>query len=356
MSNKTILFTGGGSAGHVTPNIGIINELDKNKWDIHYIGSKHGIEKELILKVNVKYHSISTGKLRRYLTLENVKDLFRVMKGTWDARRLVRKINPAIVFSKGGFVSVPVVIAARSLQIPVYLHESDITPGLANKIAGKFATKIFTSFEEAATFFPSSKTKVVGSPIRRELFTGNKLRGLDWLRFDTKLPILTIMGGSLGARKINEVVRESLPELLQNFQVVHLCGKGNLDNQLNNLRGYKQFEYIHEELADILSATDYVVTRGGSNAIFEFLSLQIPMIIVPLSKSQSRGDQILNAKSFEEKGYSFVLEEENLTKAIFLDYMDKVKGEGGNIKIRMKEAAKTDALTLLVKEINDVYD
>lgn len=268
MPNKKIVFTGGGSAGHVTPNIAIISEL-KN-WDIHYIGSQKGIEKELIEKINIPYYGISSGKLRRYIDFENVVDMFRVIKGCAEARAVLKKLKPNLIFSKGGFVSVPVIIAARSLGIPIFIHESDMTPGLANKISTRFATKIFTSFSETKEFFPEDKTTVIGSPIRREIVTGSAKKGREFLRFDDKRPILTIMGGSLGAKKINEVVRGSIEQFTKQYQVVHLCGKNNTEQHFSSVPGYRQFEYIHEELADILAATDFVISRGGQIRFLNF--------------------------------------------------------------------------------------
>jgi UDP-N-acetylglucosamine--N-acetylmuramyl-(pentapeptide) pyrophosphoryl-undecaprenol N-acetylglucosamine transferase len=351
MAKKTIVFTGGGSAGHVTPNIGIMNEMDHQKWDIKYIGSKKGIEKELIQKINIQYYEISSGKLRRYIDFENVKDIFRVLKGCLEARRILKKIRPHLVFSKGGFVSVPIIVAARSLGIPIFIHESDMTPGLANKISQRFATKIFTSFEETEKFFPKNQTKAIGSPIRKEILNGSPDKGRRFLGFDQKLPVLTIMGGSLGAKKINQAVRESIQDLTSKYQIVHLCGKGNVDQTLVGLPGYKQFEYIHEELPDILAATDTVITRGGSNAIFEFLALKIPMLIIPLGKAQSRGDQILNAKSFEEKGYSLTLEEENLTKETMKQTLEKLEKNRDKFKITMANSVQGQAIKLILEEI-----
>ncbi|WP_163100301.1 undecaprenyldiphospho-muramoylpentapeptide beta-N-acetylglucosaminyltransferase [Peribacillus alkalitolerans] len=353
MSEKTIVFTGGGSAGHVTPNIAIIQEIRCKDWDIHYIGSKKGIEKELIQKINIPYHGISSGKLRRYIDFENVVDVFRVLKGCFEARGVLRKLKPDLVFSKGGFVSVPVVIAAKSLNIPIFLHESDMTPGLANKISQRFATKIFTSFDETKNYFPQSKTQAIGSPIRREVIQGTADKGKKFLGFNDRLPILTIMGGSLGAKKINETVRASLDHLLKSYQVVHLCGKNNLDSSLTMLPGYKQFEYVHEELADILAATDLVITRGGSNAIFEFLALRIPMLIIPLSKQQSRGDQILNAESFKEKGYALTIEEENLTYDSLISHLEILKEKREVYKNNMRISKKDDALITLLNEIEE---
>ncbi|MBU9712622.1 undecaprenyldiphospho-muramoylpentapeptide beta-N-acetylglucosaminyltransferase [Evansella tamaricis] len=351
---KTIVFTGGGSAGHVTPNIAIINELDTSKWDIHYIGSYEGIEKDLIGNLTIPYHGISSGKLRRYFDRKNFTDTVRVLKGILGARKILKKVKPKLVFSKGGFVTVPVVIAAKSLKIPVFLHESDITPGLANKIANRFATRIFTSFEEAAAHFPQEKATVVGSPIRKDLFEGNREKGLKFLDFDGGKPVLTIMGGSLGAKKINETVRGALPELLAKYQIVHLCGKNNLDDSLEGKPGYRQFEYVHGELADILAVTDFVITRGGSNAIFEFLNLRIPMLIIPLTRKQSRGDQILNAKSFQKKGYSLMLEEEDLHEESLLDLLANLRENQETFKAKMSEAVSQDTVSYLIQEMENI--
>ncbi|MDZ5471483.1 undecaprenyldiphospho-muramoylpentapeptide beta-N-acetylglucosaminyltransferase [Bacillus sp. 31A1R] len=354
MAKKTIVFTGGGSAGHVTPNIAIINDINKQDWDIQYIGSKQGIEKDLIEKMNIPYFGISSGKLRRYLDFENIVDIFRVLKGCVEARTLLRKLKPHVVFSKGGFVSVPVIVAARTLKIPIFIHESDMTPGLANKISQRFASKIFTSFEETKQYFPGDKTTVIGSPIRKEILSGSREGGRSFLGFRRDKPILTIMGGSLGSKKINESIRHSLKELTKNYQIVHLCGKNNLDQSLLDVTGYKQFEYVNEELPDILAATDIVITRGGSNSIFEFLALQIPMLIIPLTLQQSRGDQILNAKSFEEKGFSLTLEEENLTSQSLLTSLEKLEKRKEEMIKNMQRSKRGEAIEILVSEINHI--
>jgi UDP-N-acetylglucosamine--N-acetylmuramyl-(pentapeptide) pyrophosphoryl-undecaprenol N-acetylglucosamine transferase len=353
MPKKKIVFTGGGSAGHVTPNIAIINELS-NDWDIFYIGSKKGIEKELIQKINIPYYGINSGKLRRYIDVENFVDVFRVIKGCFEARSILKQLKPNLIFSKGGFVSVPVILAAKSLRIPIYIHESDLTPGLANKISQRFSTKIFTSFRETKKFFPEHKTTVIGSPIRKEIMNGSAEKGRKLLGFDKHTPILTIMGGSLGAKKINEVVRESLEQLTLNYQIVHICGKNNRDDHLTNHFKYKQFEYVHEELSDILAATDTVITRGGSNAIFEFLALNIPMLIIPLGLNQSRGDQILNARVFQNEGYSLTLEEENLTSKTLMENLNTVYKNREKYQKNRKESYNGEALQTLVTEINKV--
>lgn len=353
MKNKKIVFTGGGSAGHVTPNLAIINEL-KEDFALYYIGSHKGIEKEIIQKTNLSYYSISSGKLRRYIDMENIIDAFRVLKGTVEARKILKKIKPDLLFSKGGFVSVPVIVAASSLKIPIYIHESDITPGLANRISMRFASKIFTSFEEAAQYFPIEKVRAIGSPIRKEILNGSVNEGLSFLGFQRNRPILTIMGGSLGAKRINEVVRESLGELTKRYQIVHLCGKGQSDPNFDDYPGYKQFEYIHEELAHILAATQYVITRGGSNALFEFLALNIPMLIIPLSKKQSRGDQILNANAFKHNGFAIVQEEEGLDASSFILALNDLENQAPKIKSMMDQSPLNNGLDVLLDEITGI--
>ena len=351
MSRKKIVFTGGGSAGHVTPNIAIINEV-KNQWDIHYIGSETGIERDLIKKNGIQYYGISSGKLRRYVDFENIRDIFRVVKGYLEARKLLKKIKPSLVFSKGGFVTVPVVLAARTLNIPILIHESDITPGLTNKISKRFATKIFTSFEEAKKYFPEDRTIVTGSPIRREIRAGNAKKGRDYLGFNAELPILTVMGGSLGSKSVNEAIRNTLEILLRKYQIVHICGKNNVNEEMTMITGYSQFEYINEMLPDVLAATDIVVSRGGSNALFEFLALKKPMLIIPLRLNQSRGDQILNAHAFQQKGYSMTLMEENLNSETLVENIDTLYLNKMTFIANMRGSKRNEALRVLVDEIN----
>ncbi len=309
---KTIVLTGGGTAGHVTPNIALIPSLREEGWDIKYIGSYNGMEKELITRENIPYYGISSGKLRRYLSKENLKDPFKVMKGYFEACRLLKKIKPQVVFSKGGFVTVPVVLAARTLGIPVIIHESDMTPGLANKIAMRGAKTVCVNFEETLKYV-GDKGVLTGSPIRKELFEGDKERAYKLCGFKQIKPVLLMMGGSSGANKINVALREALPELLKRFNIIHICGKGNLDEAKLNVEGYKQFEYANAELADLFAATDIMLSRAGANALAEIVALNIPSLLVPLSAAASRGDQILNAKAMAQKGYCKVLFEEDLT-------------------------------------------
>lgn len=325
MRKKRILFTGGGSAGHVIVNLALIPVYARAGWEIDYIGSEEGIERKLIGELEyVTYHPISTGKLRRYMSKENLKDPFKVLKGTIQAWRIIGKRKPAVIFSKGGFVSVPVVAAAKLRNVPAVIHESDYTPGLANKIAIPFARKVLATFEETMQYLPESKREYVGAVIREELFQGDKEKGLAFAGLTKEKPVLLVMGGSGGAEKINETLRESLPALLPSFQIIHICGQGKVDPSINESE-YAQFEYVNEELKDIFAATDFVLSRAGSNAIFEFLALRIPMLLVPLSKQASRGDQIINAKSFAEKRYARVLEEESLTMESLVEELQQLK-------------------------------
>lgn len=311
---KKIILTGGGSAGHVTPNLALIPELINEGWEIHYIGTEEGIERTIIPMDRVKYHAISAGKLRRYIDIKNLTDPFKVVKGMFQAASIVRRIKPDVIFSKGGFVSVPVVVGGWLNRVPVIIHESDMTPGLANKIAIPFASKVCINFPEAAQNIPASKAVYTGTPIRKELFNGSAEKGYSICGFDSKKPVIMVMGGSLGSRNLNRFLREALPDLLQYFQVVHICGKGNIDESLKNIKGYKQFEYINSEQPHIFKLASLVISRAGANSIFEFLLLKIPSILVPLSTRSSRGDQILNARSFEKMGFSRVLLEEDIDK------------------------------------------
>jgi UDP-N-acetylglucosamine--N-acetylmuramyl-(pentapeptide) pyrophosphoryl-undecaprenol N-acetylglucosamine transferase len=310
---KKIILTGGGTAGHVTPNLALVPALQEKGYEISYIGSYDGIEKSLITQAGLPYYGISSGKLRRYFDWKNFSDPFRVIKGYGEARKILKKQKPDIVFSKGGFVAVPVVLAAHSLHIPVIIHESDMTPGLANKLCLSSAVKICCNFSETLAYLPAGKAVHTGCPIRKELLSGSRLRGLEMTGFTANKPVLMIIGGSMGAVSINNALRAALPELLPYFQILHLCGKGHLDNSLQNTSGYVQYEYIGEQLKDLFAMADVVISRAGANAICELLALKKPALLIPLGLSASRGDQILNAESYQKKGYSMVLPEEELT-------------------------------------------
>lgn len=345
---KRIVLTGGGTAGHVNPNIALIGRLKELGYDISYIGSKNGIEKDLIAETGIPYYAISTGKLRRYLDAKNVTDVFRVAKGLADADRLLRFIRPDVIFSKGGYVSVPVVISSKRHNVPVVIHESDFTPGLANKISFHFAKHICCSFPETLSMLPEDKGIHTGSPIRETLFNGNKDAGLSFTGLSDKKPILLIMGGSIGSVAINEAIRLALPALLENYQLIHLCGKGNLDETLKNTVGYVQYEYIGTELPDLFAASSIIISRAGANAIFEFLALHKPNILIPLPATQSRGDQLLNAQSFEKQGYSYVLPEEKVNAASLQEAIQLVESKKDIFISAMKKASEKDAVRSIV--------
>ena len=315
---KHIVLTGGGTAGHVTPNIAMIPALQEKGFQISYIGSYDGIEKKLIEEMGIPYYGISSGKLRRYFDPKNFTDPFKVLKGYHEARKLLKKLKPDVVFSKGGFVTVPVVIAAKHRKIPAIIHESDMTPGLANKLCIPSAVKVCCNFPETVKQLPADKAVLTGTPIRQELLEGNKLEALKFTGLKANKPVLMVIGGSLGSVAVNTAVRRVLPELLKEFQVIHLCGKDKLDPTLTSLEGYVQYEYIKKELADLFALSDIVISRAGANAICEINALKKPNLLIPLSANASRGDQILNARSFEKLGYSKVLEEEELTNDLLL--------------------------------------
>ena len=347
---KTIVLTGGGTAGHVTPNLALIPSLKENGWDIKYIGSHQGIEKDLVTKANIPYYGIASGKLRRYLSVENLKDPFKVVKGYFDACKLLKEIKPQVVFSKGGYVTVPVVLAAHKLKIPVIIHESDMTPGLANKIAIKKAKTVCVNFEETLKYV-GDKGIYTGSPIREELFKGDKEIGRELCGFKEDKPILLMMGGSLGARKINEVLREALPSLTTKFNIIHICGKNNLEEKLIGKPGYKQFEYVGDELPHLLAVTDFMLSRAGANALAEIVALNIPSLLIPLSAAASRGDQILNAKAMKKKGYCEVLEEENLTKESLSKMLNDVYRHRKEYINKMREATELSGIQKIMLEI-----
>ena len=310
---KRIILTGGGTAGHVTPNLALLPSLQKEAFEIHYVGSYNGIERRLIEEAGISYKGISSGKLRRYFDIKNFSDPLRVLKGYAEALKIMKSYKPDIVFSKGGFVAVPVVLAARHYKVPVIIHESDMTPGLANKICIPSAKKVCCNFPETLQYLPEDKAVLTGSPIRAELLNGDRLSGLQYTHLSANRPIILVIGGSLGSVTVNQAVRSILPELLKQFQVIHICGKGNLDESLIGTDGYVQYEYVDKPLRHLFAAADLVISRAGANSICEILALRKPNILIPLSAAASRGDQILNANSFAKQGFSTVLEEEVLT-------------------------------------------
>ena len=351
---KRIILTGGGTAGHVTPNIALLPRLKELQYDIHYIGSYEGIEKTLIEKQGIPYHGISSGKLRRYFSLRNFTDPFRVLKGFGEANKLIRQLKPDVIFSKGGFVSVPVVMAGKKNHVPVIIHESDMTPGLANKLSFPSAAKVCCNFPETVQYLPADKAVLSGSPIRQELLTGDADAARTFCNFHDEKPVIMVIGGSLGATAINEAVRRNLPEILKDFNVIHLCGKNKLDPELNNTEGYAQFEYIQEELRNLFALCDIVISRAGANAICELLALRKPNLLIPLSASASRGDQILNARSFEKQGFSMMIEEEDLTDEKLLSAIHDMYDHRAIYINAMNLSTLQDSISTIINLIEDV--
>jgi len=352
-SKKKIVLTGGGTAGHVSPNIALLPYLQEAGYEITYMGSKNGIEKNLIADFGLPYVGISTGKLRRYFDVKNFTDPFRVVNGFREARKFLKKYKPDVVFSKGGFVSVPVVRAAASLHIPCVIHESDMTPGLANKLCFGSAKKICCNFPETLGTLPANKAVLTGTPIRGELFTGDREKGLEICGFSAERPVLMIMGGSQGSVSVNNAVRSNLPELLKTFQIVHLCGKGNYDASLENVEDYRQFEYVKEDLKHIFAAADLLVSRAGANAICEILALGKPSLLIPLPTKGSRGDQILNANSFAQQGFSEVLEDEKASEQI-VEKVNELYHNRAKYCEAMKASHQTDAIPIIMGLIEEV--
>ena len=351
--SKKIILTGGGTAGHVTPNMALIPELKAKGYEISYIGSHNGIEKKLIADFNIPYYSISTGKFRRYFDPKNFTDPFRVCKGFMEARKLIKKIQPDVVFSKGGFVSVPVIKAAASLGVPCILHESDMTPGLANKLSFSSAKTICCNFPETLEMLPVDKARLTGTPIRKELMQGSKEAGKKFCGFTDDKPVIMVTGGSLGAQSINETIRFALPRLLPHFNIVHLCGKEKMDNLKLQVEGYKQFEYVKNEMKDLFAMADVVVSRAGANAICELAALNKPNILIPLSAKSSRGDQIINAKSFEQQGFSVVIDNEELDEDILVESIFDVYENREKYIENMKKSNQFGATETILKIIED---
>ncbi|MDE6749745.1 MAG: undecaprenyldiphospho-muramoylpentapeptide beta-N-acetylglucosaminyltransferase [Lachnospiraceae bacterium] len=352
--DKKIVLTGGGTAGHVTPNIAMIPKLKELGYDIFYMGSYDGIEKKLIEDFDIPYYGIATGKFRRYFDPKNFSDPFRVIKGVSEAKKYLKAIKPDVVFSKGGFVSVPVVRAASSLKIPCIVHESDMTPGLANKLCIPVAKKVCCNFPETLNNLPAEKAVLTGSPIREELMKGRKEAAYELCGFDASKPVIMVIGGSQGSAAINQAVRDALPELLEDFQIVHLCGKEKIDNLLLTTKGYKQFEYIKAELKDIFAMADIVISRAGANAINELLALKKPNLLIPLPSTSSRGDQILNAKSFESQGFSIVVDEDDLTVKLLVEKVQELYFTRMTYIDAMKKSSQRDAIGTIADIIEEV--
>ncbi|MDD4029365.1 MAG: undecaprenyldiphospho-muramoylpentapeptide beta-N-acetylglucosaminyltransferase [Caldisericia bacterium] len=347
---KLIVFTGGGTAGHVFPNIALINELYQNNWFIHYIGTSNGPEHRIIEKWNIEhqynivFHSIKSGKYRRNLSFKNVQDLFRIRKGFKESLALLSNIQPMLLFSKGGFVSVPPSYAAHRLGIPVLTHESDFTVGLANKLINRVATKIYTSFPTNL-----KNAMYTGNPIRKELMNGNKKKGLKYCNFTDKKPVLFIMGGSQGSSFINDLVKRSIPYLLCQYQIIHITGRDQFCHVDDSC--YKGIQFAQEELPDLYACADLIIGRAGANSIFEGLYLRKPMILIPLPKKYSRGEQIKNARYFEEKGLLRMLQQDKITTEILVKTIQESLESKEATQQKINAFVLPDANTILIDEI-----
>lgn len=351
---KKIVLTGGGTLGHVTPHLALIPHLQESGYEIHYIGTEKGMERDKMASVpGVTYHAVKSGKLRRYFSWQNFTDPFRVIAGAFQASHVIGKIKPDVVFSKGGFVAVPVVFGAWVHHVPVLCHESDLTPGLANKLCKPFARKIATTFPECAAAL-GAKAEMTGTPLRPELFRGSRVKGLALLHFDGTKPILLMMGGSSGAQAVNKALREALPQLTEQFDVAHICGKGNLDASLEGTAGYTQVEFLDADLPDVLAAADLVLSRAGSNALCEFQALDKPLLLVPYPKGASRGDQILNAQSYEKRGLCRVLLQENMTADTLAEALKQTWADRATLAANVKAAPPADGTCRVLEMIEEV--
>ena len=348
MSRKIVL-TGGGTAGHVTPNLALLPHLQRAGYEVYYIGSIGGMEKKMIEDSGIPYLGIETGKLRRYFDPKNFSDPFRVIKGFGQARKFLKEYRPDVIFSKGGYVAVPVVRAAHTLHIPCVIHESDVTPGLANKLCFSSADKVCCNFPETLEKLPADKAVLTGTPIREDLFTGSREEGLKLCGFTDDKPVLMVTGGSQGAASVNSAVRENLDALLKDFQIVHLCGKDKMDNLRLTLPGYKQFEFVSDEMKHIFAMADVVISRAGAGAISELLELKKPNIMAPL-EHDSRGDQILNADSYRAQGYSMVVTDEVLPETI-VDAVQRLYSEREQYIHAMEQSSQGNAIATILEQI-----
>lgn len=350
----SIVFTGGGTAGHVAPNMALIRELSHKGWEISYIGSEDGIEKEMIKPIGIPFYAVSSGKLRRYLSVKNLLDPFKIILGIVQSFFLLNRLKPDVIFSKGGFVAFPVVVGAWLNRIPVVAHESDMTPGLANRLCFPFVSKICLTFDAGKKHFKNQdKIEVTGTPIREQLFNGVHAKGIELCGFNTIKPCLLVIGGSLGAGSINRSIRGALSQLTQDYQVIHICGKGKLDPTFNNVEGYKQFEYANEELADLFAAASVVISRAGANSLYEILALGKPHILIPLSTQVSRGDQIQNAKYFQGLGISIVIDDNSLNAETLLHALRDLETHQDEINNKIKALkikSATEKIVVIIEE------
>lgn len=351
--SKPIAVTGGGSAGHVIPALPVADALLARGHTVHFIGTRSGLEQGYLGDRPITFHGISAGKLRRYFSVQNFTDLFRIAWAVAESFLLLRRIRPSVLFSKGGFVSLPPVFAAWLLGIPVVAHESDLTPGLANRLSLPFIKTLCTSFSGTrfSGFFSefTGRQVVTGTPVRDSLLTGNAALARERYGIDANQAVLLVTGGSLGAEGLNRIIRDNLDALTERFFVVHVCGVGKTFNVSQPC--YIQLEFVDDGWGDLLACADLVVSRAGANALFEWLALGKPNLLVPLPAGGSRGDQLANAEHALARGWSEVVEEDDLTGERLLAALSSLSQHSETYIAAMAEHGAADAVSQLVAEI-----
>ena len=351
-ASPILLLTGGGTAGHVSPNIALLPVLRARGFQVEYVGSHDGIERELCERAGLPFHAVHVGKLRRYASVQNLLDPFRTLQGINEAQQLIRRLRPVAVFSKGGFVGVPPVVAAWLCGVPAIVHESDLSPGLANRLCFPFAARVCVTFEETLARVPRSKGVHTGTPIRRELLAGDAAKARERWKLDPGLRTLVVFGGSQGARALNDAVRALLRAGLTGWQVLHVCGPGNLDPELEKRAGYHQFEYLHADWPDALAAADAVLCRGGANSLVEMVALRKLAIVVPLPAVASRGDQLENARRYAQRGYGLTVPQAELTPERLRAALDELLRRGPELSAALRRDAPFDS----AEKIADLID
>ena len=349
-------MTGGGSAGHVIPALPVADLLLAQGYRVHFIGTRSGLEQGYLGDRELIFHGISAGKLRRYFSLQNITDVFRISRAVIESVALLLRIRPSVLFSKGGFVSLPPVFAAWLLRIPVVAHESDLTPGLANRLSLPFIQTLCTSFADTQFAGFTGRKVLTGTPVRRELLDGDAAAGRRALGVENNggKKILLITGGSLGAETLNRIVRDNLDALTDRFFVVHVCGVGKTEDIQRE--GYLQLEFVDEGWGDFLAAADLVISRAGANALFEWVALAKPNVLVPLPLAGSRGDQIANAQYAKAHGWSEVLEEQDVTPQTLLSALDRLEQHTTTYREAMGALDSASAADRLVDEIQRLAD
>jgi len=351
---RKVFFTGGGTGGHVFPALAIIDELDKSVYDIAWIGSKKGMEYKIITDAGIKFYSIPSGKLRRYFSILNLLDIFKIIAGFFASFILLAKQRPELVFSKGGYVTVPPIIAAKILNIKSITHESDMTPGLATRINSRFVNKILLPYENTRKYFKDSmkeKIIVTGNPVRKDFFYADNTIGKEIMGFNNSKPVLLILGGSLGAQEINDLISESLDLLLEEFNIYHQMGEANFkESEKDN---YKTVPFIKRDIAHLIAASDIVISRSGASAVWEFASVGVPSILIPLIAG-SRGDQLFNANYAVEKNISLILKGNDVNISNLLELINLIKLKRGEMINSMNEFKTFNASKKISKVIGDI--